>query len=78
MPLNIRSTSVKISVLCFFCIAILGQIKHLSPLCCAKRAAIAGFLAYLATSIAVRIINSILINEMVKSLTRKNENNEQL
>ncbi len=67
MPLHVRSISIKVAVICFFGIAVVGWASSLSPFTCCKRALIAAIVAYAATVLTVKVINSILISAMTKS-----------
>ena len=73
MPLNVRSISVNVAVICFFGIAVVGWMSSLSPFTCCKRALIAAVVAYAATTLAVKAINSILISAMTKSQMDRQE-----
>ncbi len=72
MPLHVRSISVSVAVICFFGIAVTGWISDLSPFTCCKRAVTAAFVVYVVAALAVKAINTILINAMIK-----NEMNQQ-
>lgn len=76
MPLHVRSISVSIAVLCFFGVAVLGGASGISPFTCCKRAMTAAFVAYIVTTLAVKAINSILINALIK--TQMNRQKEEL
>ena len=67
MPLNVRSISVSVAVLCFFAIAGVGWFSNLSTFTCCKRAMIAAAVTYVVTTLAVRAINSILTDAMIES-----------
>ena len=67
MPLHVRSIAVSAAVICFFGIAVIGWISGLSPFTCCKRALTAAIVVYAATVLAVKAINTILINAMIKS-----------
>ena len=67
MPLHVRSISVSAAVICFFGIAIIGWISGLSPFVCCKRALIAAIVVYTAAVLAVKAINTILVNAMINS-----------
>ncbi len=67
MPLHVRSISVSVAVICFFGIAVIGWISDLSPFTCCKRALTAAFIVYVVASLAVKAVNTILINAIVKS-----------
>ncbi len=65
MPLNIRPIAVSAAVIFFFGVAVIGWVSKLPPFTCCKRALIGAVLAYVAVALAVKAINSILINAMI-------------
>jgi len=65
MPLQTRPTSIKISVLTFFLVAIIGQCYGTSPFYCCKRALIASVIAYVVTTLFIKAINFVLLNAMI-------------
>lgn len=65
MPLNARSISVSVAVICFFGIAVISWINGLSSFACCKRALAATIIMYIVTSLAVKVINAILISAMI-------------
>ncbi len=67
MPLHIRSISAGIAVVCFFTVSLIGWVSGLSPFTCCKRALTAAFVAYVIAALAVKAINTILINAMINS-----------
>jgi hypothetical protein len=67
MPLDVRSISVSIAVICLFVISFVGWFSGLEPFTCCKRAVIGAIAAYFMVSFAVRFVNNILINALVKS-----------
>lgn len=73
MPLHARSIAVSIAVIFFFGISTIGWISGLSPFVCCKRAAIGAFLAYVAATLAVRVINTILTNAIVAEQIRQSQ-----
>ncbi len=73
MPLHVRSISVSAAVICFFGIAVIGWISGLSPFTCCKRALIAAIFAYVVATLAVKAINTILINAMTESRMNQQE-----
>ena len=75
MPLHVRSISVGTAVICFFGIAVVGWISDLSPFTCCKRALTAAFVAYAVTTFAIKAINAILINAMIKTQMNKQKEN---
>ena len=75
MPLHVRSIAIKIAVISFFAVAIIGQTSGLTPLACSKRAIVGAIFAYIATVFAVRTVNAILINAMIKKQLERREGN---
>lgn len=67
MPLHVKSISIRFAVTCLFIISFVGWFSRLDPFTCCKRALIGAAAAYIVTSIAVKIINDILISVLVKS-----------
>ena len=65
MPLHVRSIAVGIAVIFFFGISLIGWISGLSPFTCCKRALAGAVLAYVAGTLAVKAVNSILMHAMI-------------
>ena len=65
MPLNVRKVSVNLAVICFFILSIITSMSGLPPFVCCKRAITGAILIYIASVIAVRLINMILIDAMI-------------
>jgi hypothetical protein len=65
MPLHVRSIAVKIAVMSFFSLSIIGWFSGLSPSTCCKRALTGTFIAYIAAGLCVKAINAILISAMI-------------
>jgi hypothetical protein len=77
MPLNVRSGAISIAVLFFFIIAIAGWINRLTPFTCCKRAAAGAIFAYFIGTYAVKVVNAVLINAMIKSQINKQKETGQ-
>ena len=77
MPLQPRTISIRIAVLCLFTVSFIGWFSGLAPMTCCKKALIGAFAAYLITGIIVNILNQILISAFVQSKVeaRKKEMN---
>ena len=71
MPLNDRTISISIAVMCFFSVAVVSSIRGISSFTCCKRAMAAAVIMYIVTSLVVKIINAILISAMVNSQINK-------
>jgi len=76
MPLHVRSISLSSAVVCFFTVSLIGWVSDLSPFTCCKRALIAAFVVYVITVLAVKAINTILINAMINS--QMNQQKEEI
>jgi len=76
MPLNVRAIAANVAVICFFALSVVGSVCGLSPFTCCKRAIVGSILAYLATALAVKAVNAILINAMIRyRMNRQEEQN---
>jgi len=73
MPFQIRPIAVQVAVTCFFALSIVSWINGLMPFVCCKRALIGAACAYVATALAIRAVNAILIDAMVKSQLKQEE-----
>jgi hypothetical protein len=75
MPLHVKSISISAAVICFFVIAIVGWFSDVSPFTCCKRAIGAAVVAYIATSLAVKAVNAVLIDAMVDNQMKQQKGN---
>jgi len=74
MPLHVRSIAVKIAVISFFSLSIIGWFSGLSPFTCCKRALTGTFMAYIAAGLFVKAINAIFISAMItKQINQQRE-----
>jgi len=71
MPLNVRSIAVSIAVVFFFGLSVVGLLSGLSTSVCCKRAVTGAVLVYIAAGLAVRAINSILVNAMINNQVKR-------
>jgi len=71
MVLQPRPIAFSLAVIGFFALSIVGTIVGLAPDTCCKRALVGAVVAYVATSAAVRAINSILTQAMIASQVNK-------
>lgn len=76
MPLHVRSIAVSTSVIFFFGLSVVGWLSGLTPYVCCKRAVIGSLLVYVISSIAVKIINIILIDAIVINQINKHEDSK--
>jgi predicted cation transporter len=76
MPLHVRSIAANIAVISFFALSVVGSACGLSPFTCCKRAIIGSLAVYLATALAVKAVNAILISAMIRyRMNRQEEQN---
>jgi len=73
MPLRVRSIAVSSAVICFFGLSFISWFSGLSPFTCCRRALLGAVVAYIAASLAVRAINTILTNAMITSQMNKHK-----
>jgi hypothetical protein len=71
MPIHSRPIAISAAVMAFFALSSIGLFSGLAPLTCCKRALIGSVLAYLATVIAVSILNAVLTKAIIDSHTNK-------
>lgn len=65
MPLHVRSIAVKIAVISFFALSLIGWISGLSPFTCCKRALAGALITYIVAALAVKAINAVLISAII-------------
>lgn len=65
MPLHVRSIAVSVAVICFFSLSFISWISGLPPFTCCKRALTGAVIAYMAASLAVKAINTIVTSAMI-------------
>ena len=76
MPLHVRSIAVKIAVISFFALSLIGWISGLSPFTCCKRALAGAFITYIVAALAVKAINAVLISAIItKQVNQRKETN---
>lgn len=73
MLLHIRRTAVGVAVTSFFGISLIGWISGISPFVCCKRALAGAGLAYVATVLAVKAINSVLLRAIITDQANREE-----
>jgi hypothetical protein len=67
MPLQVRPIAISTAVMFFFGVSIVGSVSGLAPFTCCKRALAAAFVAYIASTVATRIVNAILLSAIIES-----------
>lgn len=76
MALNEKACSIKFAVFCFFAAAACGLYCGNDPFVCSKRAILASVVGYIVAKIAIKIINVIIFEEVVKDFAKKQMNND--
>jgi len=77
MPLNAKTSAISVAVILFFIIAIVGWGNGLDPFTCCKRAIAGAILAYFIAILAVKAVNAVLINAIIKNQIDKQKENQQ-
>jgi len=65
MILHVRSIAVKIAVIGFFGLSLIGWLSGLSPFTCCKRALTGAIFTYILAGLAVKTINAILFSAII-------------
>jgi len=65
MPLQVRPIAVYTAVIFFFGISVICWLSGLSPFTCCKRAMTGAALGYMATALAVKAINAVLVSAII-------------
>jgi type III secretory pathway component EscU len=65
MLIHVRPIAISMAVISFFALSFVGLFNGLAPLTCCKRAFIGAALAYLATALAVNVVNAILTSAII-------------
>ncbi len=73
MIINSKTCSMKIAIVAFFGVACIGALCQLSPWTCSKRALICAVIIYALCRGAVKVVNRIILNALVKSQLNKQE-----
>ena len=76
MPLNVKTISINIAVICFFGLCVVALLSGLSPYICCKRAIIGAVIVYISANFTVRLINIILFDAMITQHIEQENNSE--
>jgi hypothetical protein len=74
MPLNPRTAALAAAVLAFFIASIVAAFCGNCPFTCCKRAVIAMLAAYVFTTIAVKVINAVLVDAIISKQVNRTLN----
>lgn len=78
MPIQVRPKAISAAVGVFFILSIVGIWMNQSPFTCCERAIGGAVLAYIATSIAVNIINAIIKHAIIESHTNRQKEQQRV
>jgi hypothetical protein len=78
MFINARPVGINIAVMCFFGLGFVGVFNDLSPFTCCQRAIVGAVVAYIVTSIVVKIINAVLTSAIIDRYTNSQKDNESV
>jgi hypothetical protein len=73
MPLPKRVIALSSAVIAFFALSLAGVAVGLCPSTCCKRAVLGSVFVYVATSVAVGIVNGVLTRAMISSQLSKDK-----
>ena len=65
MLIHARPIAISLAVISFFGLSFVGLFNGFTPLTCCKRAFLGAALVYIATALAVNIINAILTSAII-------------
>lgn len=71
MPLDIRPIAITIAVITFFGFGIMGAVNGLESFICCKRAVTGAIAAYIVTSLAIKAVNAIIMDAIIKEQISK-------
>ena len=71
MPLNIRSIAMTVAVMTFFGFSIMGVVNGLESFICCKRAVTGAIVAYIVASLAIKAVNAIIMDAIIKEQINK-------
>lgn len=77
MPFNVRNIAVNIAVIAFFGLSFVCWINGLSPFTTCKRALLGATIAFAAATLAVKILNAIIIDAIIDDKINKTLQEEQ-
>ncbi len=71
MPLDIRPIAMTIAVITFFGFSVMGAVNGLESFICCKRAVTGAIAAYIVASLAIKAINAIIMDAIIKEEINK-------
>jgi hypothetical protein len=78
MFINARPIAISMAVICFFGLSFVGVFYDLSPFTCSERALIGAVIAYIVTSLVIKIINAVVTSAIIDRYTNQQKENERV
>jgi hypothetical protein len=78
MPIHVRPKAISAAVVVFFALSIVGIWMNQSPFTCCKRALSGAALAYIATTVAVNIVNAIIKHAIIESHANRQKEQQRV
>jgi hypothetical protein len=77
MFINARPVAISMAVVCFFGLSIVAVLNNLSPFKCSERALIGAVIAYVVTSLVVKILNAVVTSAIIDRYTNRQKENDR-
>jgi len=71
MVLDVRANAIKIAVLSFFALSIIGICCGLTPYTVCVRAIICAFVVYVVSAITIKVINVVLLDAIISKFLNR-------
>ena len=78
MFITARPIAISMAVLCFFGLSLVGVFNDLSLFTCSERALVGAVIAYVVTSLVVKILNAVVTRAIIDRYTNKQKENERV
>jgi hypothetical protein len=75
MFITARPIAISMAVLCFFALSFVGVFNELPPFTCCERALIGAVIAYIVTSLVVKILNAVVTSAIIDRYTNNQKEN---
>jgi hypothetical protein len=77
MFINARPVAISMAVVCFFGLSIVAVFNNLPPFTCSERALIGAVIAYVVTSLVIKILNAVVTSAIIDRYTNRQKENER-
>jgi hypothetical protein len=75
MFVHARPKAISMAVVCFFGLSFVGIFNDLPPFTCAERALIGAVIAYIVTSLVVKILYAVVTSAIIDRYTNSQKGN---